>query len=64
MTLIKADDLHEWLMDVRVMDDNPLYQGQTYRLKFTFSQNYPIEVRMLKSPRAVSHADVLTLLYS
>lgn len=29
-------------MDIRVLDDNPLYAGQTYRLKFRFSNNYPI----------------------
>ena len=29
-------------MDVQVLDDNPLYKGQSYRLKFMFSQNYPI----------------------
>lgn len=32
-------------MDIQVLDANPLYAGETYRLKFTFSQNYPIEVR-------------------
>jgi ubiquitin-conjugating enzyme E2 W len=42
--LIKADDFQEWLMDIKVMDENPLYQGEVYRLKFMFSQNYPIEV--------------------
>lgn len=30
-------------MDIRVLDDNPLYKGETYRLKFKFSNNYPIE---------------------
>lgn len=32
-------------MDIRVIDSNPLYQGEVYRLKFNFSQSYPIEVR-------------------
>lgn len=32
-------------MDIRVIDSNPLYQGEVYRLKFTFSSSYPIEVR-------------------
>lgn len=29
-------------MDIKVLDDNPLYRDQTYRLKFTFSSKYPI----------------------
>jgi ubiquitin-conjugating enzyme E2 W len=31
-------------MDIRVVDDNPLYAGEVYRLKFVFSSSYPIEV--------------------
>ena len=45
ITLIKADDFQTWLMDIQVMDSNPIYQGETYRLKFSFSPQYPIEVR-------------------
>lgn len=44
ITLIQADDFQTWLMDIQVMDDNPLYQGETYRLKFSFTPQYPIEV--------------------
>lgn len=40
--LIKAEDFQEWLMDIRVLDDNPIYRGEVYRLKFKFSGNYPI----------------------
>jgi hypothetical protein len=29
-------------MDIKVMDDNPLYKGEVYRLKFRFGNNYPI----------------------
>lgn len=30
-------------MDIKVLDDNnPIYKGHTYRLKFTFSNKYPI----------------------
>lgn len=29
-------------MDIRVLDPNPLYLNQTYRLRFRFSNNYPI----------------------
>jgi ubiquitin-conjugating enzyme E2 W len=42
VTLVKADDFKEWLMDIRVLDPNPLYENEVYRLKFTFSKNYPI----------------------
>lgn len=31
-------------MDLQVLDENPLYQNQTYRLKFTFTNKYPIGV--------------------
>jgi ubiquitin-conjugating enzyme E2 W len=37
-------------MDIRVVDDNPLYAGEVYRLKFVFSQSYPIEVRRSPIP--------------
>ncbi|KAL1952579.1 hypothetical protein VTO42DRAFT_4716 [Malbranchea cinnamomea] len=43
ISLVKADNLEEWQMDIRVLDANPLYADQTFRLKFTFSRNYPIE---------------------
>jgi ubiquitin-protein ligase len=42
ITIVKAENLEEWLMDVQVLDSNPLYLNQIYRLKFTFSKNYPI----------------------
>ncbi|KAJ9203626.1 hypothetical protein DTO166G4_5494 [Paecilomyces variotii] len=41
--IAKAENLEEWQMDIKVLDDNPLYKDQTYRLKFTFSSKYPIE---------------------
>jgi len=43
ITLVQAEDLKEWLMDIRVIDDNPIYRNEIYRLKFTFSSSYPIE---------------------
>lgn len=43
ISLAKAEDLKTWEMDIKVLDDNPLYRDQTYRLVFIFSQNYPIE---------------------
>lgn len=29
-------------MDIRVLDANPIYLNQVYRLRFRFSNNYPI----------------------
>ncbi|KKK20275.1 putative ubiquitin conjugating enzyme [Aspergillus rambellii] len=43
ISIAKADGLDEWQMDIKVLDDNPLYQNQAYRLKFTFGSKYPIE---------------------
>jgi hypothetical protein len=40
--LVKADDFREWLVDIRVLDTNPLYLNQIYRLSFLFSDSYPI----------------------
>jgi ubiquitin-protein ligase len=50
LTLVSADDFSEWLMDLRVIDDNPIYNGEVYRLKFKFPNNYPIEVYIFHSP--------------
>ena len=47
ITLVQAENLKTWLMDIQVMDANPIYQGETYRLKFGFSPQYPIEVFLL-----------------
>ncbi|RHZ56044.1 hypothetical protein CDV55_104878 [Aspergillus turcosus] len=43
ISIVKDDNLEEWQMDIKVLDDNPLYKDQTYRLKFTFGSKYPIE---------------------
>ncbi|KAJ5513637.1 hypothetical protein N7463_003189 [Penicillium fimorum] len=43
ITIVKCDNLEEWQMDIKILDQNPLYLDQTYRLKFTFSNKYPIE---------------------
>ncbi|GLI78391.1 hypothetical protein PoHVEF18_006705 [Penicillium ochrochloron] len=43
ISIAKSDNLEEWQMDIKVLDDNPIYKGHTYRLKFTFSNKYPIE---------------------
>lgn len=42
ISLVTADDFKEWHMDIRVLDPNPLYLNQIYRLRFRFSTNYPI----------------------
>ena len=52
ITLVSADNFEEWLMDIRVMDDNPLYKDETYTLKFMFSKSYPIGT--FSRPRASS----------
>ena len=42
IAIVKCDNLEEWQMDIKVLDENPLYLDQVYRLKFTFSNKYPI----------------------
>ncbi|KAL8718548.1 MAG: hypothetical protein Q9225_004338, partial [Loekoesia sp. 1 TL-2023] len=42
ISLVSADDFKQWEMDIRVLDPNPLYLDQTFRLRFRFSNNYPI----------------------
>ncbi|KAK4993285.1 hypothetical protein LTR66_001882 [Elasticomyces elasticus] len=42
-------------MDIRVMDDNPLYRGQVYRLHFRFSPSYPIEAPEVVFVRDATH---------
>ncbi|KAK3337192.1 ubiquitin-conjugating enzyme/RWD-like protein [Cercophora scortea] len=41
--LVSAENFEEWQLDIRVLDNNPLYMNQTYRLKFRFGSSYPIE---------------------
>jgi len=43
ITFVSSDSLNEWLMDLQVLDENPLYTNKIFRLKFSFSSNYPIE---------------------
>jgi ubiquitin-conjugating enzyme E2 W len=40
--LVHANDFREWQVDIQVLDTNPIYANQIYRLAFLFSQNYPI----------------------
>ena len=44
ITLVRADDFQEWQMDIEVLDTNPIYSGQIFRLSFIFSSNYPIGI--------------------
>lgn len=39
---MEGNDLKEWLFDIRVLDSNPIYDGNIFRLKFVFSDTYPI----------------------
>lgn len=48
----------DWLLDIRVLDQNPLYQGQIYRLKFHFPKMYPIGRRRSGAPTALSRTDM------
>ncbi|KAK4105793.1 UBC-like protein [Parathielavia hyrcaniae] len=41
--LVSANNLEEWFLDIQVLDTNPLYQNEKYRLKFRFGSSYPIE---------------------
>ncbi|KAF9775142.1 hypothetical protein IL306_006779, partial [Fusarium sp. DS 682] len=45
ITLIERNDsvAGDWFVDIQVLDDNPLYKNQIYRLKFHFPKMYPIE---------------------
>lgn len=43
ISLVSAEGFDEWLMDIQVLDNNPIYDNQIFRLKFKFSNAYPIE---------------------
>ncbi|KAK5131429.1 hypothetical protein LTR08_000965 [Meristemomyces frigidus] len=43
ISLVSAENLREWQMDMSI-PDNPIYPPtETYRLRFIFSPSYPIE---------------------
>jgi hypothetical protein len=46
-------------MDIQVLDNNPLYANQTYRLKFKFSPQYPIG-SLFFSPLELSRATAIS----
>lgn len=41
---MNSQDLEEWRLDIKVLTDNPLYTGQTFRLLICFPESYPVEV--------------------
>ncbi|EWC45246.1 hypothetical protein DRE_05973 [Drechslerella stenobrocha 248] len=43
IAIAATPDFTNWKMDIQVLDNNPLYADQIYRLNFKFSQSYPIE---------------------
>ncbi|KAH7123637.1 ubiquitin conjugating enzyme, partial [Dendryphion nanum] len=59
--LVSADNLNEWFMDIRVMDENPIYKDDVYRLKFMFSSSYPIEAPEVVFVHSVSPARPIPL---
>lgn len=48
--LVKAEGFDEWFMDIKVLDGNPLYANQTFRLKFKFNSSYPIGTIFFRGP--------------
>lgn len=42
ISIARAEDLQRWEMDIRVLDDNPIYKDKIFRLMFIFSPKYPI----------------------
>lgn len=42
ITLVNAPNLEEWIVDLQVVDPNPIYVGKIFRLRFRFSDKYPI----------------------
>lgn len=49
ISLVSADNLEEWYLDIKVLDSNPLYLDKTFRLLFRFGDQYPIGMKP-KSP--------------
>ncbi|KAK9478845.1 ubiquitin-conjugating enzyme/RWD-like protein [Lipomyces japonicus] len=48
ISIFQAEDFSLWLIDIRVMDDNPLYANKIFRLQFRFPKSYPIEAPEVK----------------
>ncbi|KAI4097998.1 MAG: hypothetical protein L6R37_006747 [Teloschistes peruensis] len=50
ITLVSADDFKEWQMDIQVLDANPIYLNQTFRLRFRFSKSPEVTFTPLTTP--------------
>jgi len=56
---VSAPDLAQWELDLQVLDSNPIYLHQIFRLRFRFSSKYPIEapevmfVKVTDPPRPI-----------
>lgn len=42
ISLVSAPDYQEWQLDIQILDDNPIYLDQIFRLRFRFTKSYPI----------------------
>ena len=42
ISIVRAEDFKEWQLDIKVLDNNPIYNGKEFRLSFKFTTNYPI----------------------
>lgn len=58
--LVQAENFDQWLIDIRVLDSNPLYQDQIFRLKLTFSSKYPIGMALFSDRPSKKHTDTST----
>lgn len=47
-------ELNDWLFDIRVLDSNPIYKDEIYRLRFRFPRAYPIGTWWQSLPAARS----------
>lgn len=47
------------MADIQVLDQNPLYMGETYRLKFKFSAAYPIGMQCPPSGSGPAHRSLM-----
>lgn len=59
ITIVQSENFEEWLMDIRVLDSNPLYQDQTFRLKFSFNSKYPIGTFAVKRQEQMQKSDLV-----
>ncbi|KAK9459151.1 ubiquitin-conjugating enzyme/RWD-like protein [Lipomyces oligophaga] len=46
--IVQSDDFKKWLIDLQVIEDNPIYNGKVFRLQFEFPSTYPIDSPTVK----------------